>query len=141
MTNPLWDNPERLQGTVLPTYANRFDLGALEYPFRNVYSAGGVTTLLETGITAAGTTIADAYDLTKALSVVTTTAAGTGVQLDDAKVGAQREVKNLGANALLVYPEAAGTVINALAAGAGFSIAAGGSATFRRVSAALWVTV
>jgi hypothetical protein len=48
-------------------------------------------------------------------------------------------VKNLGANALLVYP-ATGGAINALAANAGFSIAAAGQGRFLGRNNLNWVT-
>lgn len=80
-------------------------------------------------LTAAGSTQGTALDLTAANNVVTTTAASTGVQLPPTNAGDCVTVANLGANALLVYPIAGG-VINALAANAGFSVAAGKVAIF-----------
>lgn len=80
-------------------------------------------------LTAAGSTQVTALDLTAATNIVTTTAASTGVQLQPTNQGDSVLVANLGANALLVYP-ASGGIINALAANAGFSVAAGKTAIF-----------
>lgn len=89
--------------------------------------------------TATGTTQANALLVTASHVVVTTTAAGTGVRLPAPEAGAQMTVKNLGANALLVYP-AVGGKINALATNAGFSIAADGQARFVGRNGVDWVT-
>lgn len=77
-----------------------------------------------TGITAAGTTIADATQLTSVVNSVSTAAAGTGVKLWDATVGSVITVQNFGANDLELYPHIAGSSINAAAAGAGITLAA-----------------
>lgn len=78
------------------------------------------------GITAAGTTQATATAVHGGVVTVTTCAAGAGVALD--VVGAfSKLVFNNTANALLVYPPV-GSTINALAANAGYSVAAGKTA-------------
>lgn len=86
---------------------------------------------MQDSITAAGATQATATAVNADNVIVTTAAAGTGVILSGPtfSAGDQVMVFNLGANALLVYPPVGG-VINALAANAGFSIAAGKSAVF-----------
>ncbi len=89
--------------------------------------------------TATGTTQADALLTTASHVIVTTAAAGTGIRLPAPEAGAEVTVKNLGANALLVYP-AVGGVINALAANAGFSVAAGGQSRFLGRNGSNWVT-
>lgn len=95
-----------------------------------------------TGLTATGTTITDALQLTAPVNNVTTAAASTGVKLPQSlDVGSVVAVKNLGANAVLVYPALGTQAINALANGAGFSIASGGSAEFYVVSATKLVTI
>lgn len=76
-------------------------------------------------VVASGTTQANSLAVNTAIVISTTTAAGTGVVLMPSEVGAVVTVHNLGANALLVYPNTAAAVINALGAGAGFSVAAG----------------
>jgi len=76
------------------------------------------------GATAAGTTIADATQLTRAFTNVATVASGTGVKLPDVAEGAQLMVINLGANNLLLYPPDGSHTINALAAGAALTLTA-----------------
>lgn len=89
-------------------------------------------------ITAAGSTNADATQLSGAINRVTTTAASTGVRLMLPEVGSSVVVVNSGANALLVYP-GTGAQINALTATTGgFSVAAGGRAMFVGTSSANW---
>ena len=90
------------------------------------YSSGA------TGLSAAGTTQATATAITKTNSVFATVAAGAGAVLPNlppVTVGggltfAEFHVFNAGANALLLYPATGGT-INALAANAALSVAAG----------------
>lgn len=76
-------------------------------------------------VVATGTTQANSLAVSTAIIISTTTAAGTGIVLPPAEVGCQFIAHNLGANALLVYPNRSTDVINALGAGAGFSVAAG----------------
>lgn len=124
----LWDDAGRLSADMLPTVAGQISLGSPEIPFKAVYAEGlGLSAV--TGVTAAGTVITDATDLTVSVSNVGTVAAGTGVQL--APDLSYYVVRNGGANALKVYPDADET-INALAAGAAYSVAAGSTATFYR---------
>lgn len=93
------------------------------------------------GITAAGTTNADATQLNSAINRVTTTALNTGVRLMLPESGSMVVVINSGANALLVYP-GTGAQINALTATTGgFSVAAGGRALFVGTSSANWFAV
>lgn len=84
-----------------------------------------------TGLTAAGTTQATGYAINRSISVFTTVAAGAGATLPNvapqslsSTVMAEFTVTNAGANALLLYP-ASGLAINALAANAALSVAAG----------------
>lgn len=86
--------------------------------------AGGLQTVSTLdNITAAGASQGTATVLpTRMAYNVTTVAAGTGVLLPPSVAGAEIAVNNLGANALLIYPNGAET-INALAASAGFSAA------------------
>lgn len=84
-----------------------------------------------TGLTAAGTTQATGYAINRSISVFTTVAAGAGATLPNvapqslsSTVMAEFTVVNAGANALLLYP-ASGLAINALAANAALSVAAG----------------
>lgn len=101
----------------------------------------GVLGSVVNGLTATGTSNADALQLGNAINRVTTTASGTGVKLPIPNPGESVLVVNSGANALLVYP-GTGVQINALTATtAGFSVAAGGRALFVGVTNANWFAV
>ena len=92
-------------------------------------------------LTAAGTTNADALQLSCVINRATTTAASTGVRLMLPEAGSQVVVVNSGANALLVYP-GTGAAINALTVTTGgFSVPAGGRAMFVATSSANWFAV
>ena len=95
---------------------------------------GGVTS----AITAAGTTIADATDLTTSQNIITTAAASTGVQLLDGEIGDSQEILNLGANAVTVYPPTTSARINQLTAGSGFSLAPNTSVWCRKWTSTRW---
>lgn len=91
-----------------------------------------------TGLTATGTTNADALQLSAVVNHVGTTASGTGVILPPLEPGASVFVINSGANALLVYP-GTGFQINALTTTTqGFSVAAGGRAQFIAFTSTKW---
>ncbi len=94
---------------------------------------------VQDNVTAAGSTQGTALPVSGDHVIVTTAAAGTGILLPFAEPGAEVTVKNLGANAVLVYP-ATGGAINALATNAGFSIAAAGQARFLGRNSLNWVT-
>lgn len=103
----------------------------------------GILGSVANGLTAAGSTNADALQLSAAINRVTTAAAGTGVLLPLALIspGARVTVVNSGANALLVYP-GTGAQINALTATTqGFSVAAGGRADFVAVTDTNWFAI
>lgn len=105
--------------------------------------AQGVLGSVANGLTAAGSSNADALQLSAAINRVTTTAASTGVVLPAALMtpGARATVVNSGANALLVYP-GTGNTINALTATTGgFSVAAGGRADFVGVTNTNWFAI
>ena len=90
-------------------------------------------------ISAAGTTISDATDLTASVNVVTTAAAGSGVQLPAAEIGDSVEILNLGAGAMFVYPDASANQINALSAGTGFLLAPNTAATLKKFTSTRWM--
>jgi hypothetical protein len=103
-----------------------------------VTQAQAVNGSLETGITAAGATQATAYQLTKVISNVTTTAASTGVLLPAGlAAGDHTIVRNGGANALTVYPQGAGTINGA----ATLSIAAGKVAYLINIDGINWIAL
>jgi hypothetical protein len=94
---------------------------------------------IQDNVTAAGSTQGTATLVTGAHVIVTTAAASTGVILPPAEPSAEVTVKNLGANALNIYP-ATGGAINALSANAAFSVAAGGQARLLGRNSTNWVT-
>ena len=98
------------------------------------------------GLSAAGTTLATATPLTKAVNEITTVGSGSGVSIAPFNgPGVQpQEIINAGANALAVYPPVATAAIRvlngstaALAAGAASSLTVGSHATLECVSATL----
>lgn len=91
-----------------------------------------------TGLTAAGSTNADALQLSAVNNRVTTAAAGTGVRLPPLEVGAMVTVMNSGANALLVYPGTGNQINGLTATTGGFSVAAGGRAAFIAYAPTVW---
>ncbi len=94
-----------------------------------------------TGIAAAGTTIADATQLSAAINEVTTAAAGSGVKLPVAAVGATIVVQNLGANDLEVYPPNGSGVINGAAAGGSITLTAAADqvGVFHKTATNKWI--
>lgn len=87
------------------------------------------------GLTAAGTVIGDALDLLSTVNVITTAAAGTGVQLPSMMIGDTVEVYNNGANAIKVYPDQTTVAINQLSVAAGMTLNTNTGAIFRKTSA------
>jgi len=91
-------------------------------------------------ITAAGTTAADAAQLSQGLNVVTGADGTKGVILPVAVPGLVVHVKGVTAGVLKVYPKTSST-INALSASAAMSLASGAiPATFIASSATQWYT-
>jgi len=101
------------------------------------YHAGAAANALS----AAGTTLATATVLAAQFNAVATVAAGSGVALPNV-IGVPIWVfNNQATNALLVYPFSASQTINALAAGAGFSLAAAGKIQLVQVATNVWYTM
>lgn len=82
----------------------------------------GVSQPAATGLTAAGTTITDALQLTSVYNNVTTAAASTGVKLWNPQVGGNVVVRNGGANNLALYPANSSGTINGGSAGAAITL-------------------
>lgn len=102
-------------------------------------SATAILGSVLTGAVGAGTTQATALVLANSTTVFATVAAGSGAILPPrSDLGDEIFVANLGANALLVYPTV-GAAIQTGAVNAGFSVAAGKSAKFKRATTALWL--
>ncbi len=89
------------------------------------------------GLTAAGNNQASALKLAASTDRFTAVAPGTGTVLAAVPVGEAIVIYNDGANALLVYPQPGAQIGNA-APNAAVSLAAGSSASFRRLSGTLW---
>ena len=90
-------------------------------------------------ISAAGTTITTATDLTASINVVTTAAASSGVQLPNGEIGDEVEILNLGSNSVTVYPDTASNRINALSAGSGFALAINTAVKLRKYTSSRWI--
>ena len=89
------------------------------------------------GLSAAGTTQATATAITSQTNEFTTVAASSGAILPSPEQGEFIFIANAGANAMNVYP-ATGHSINALAANAAFSLAAGKNCIFWAATASKW---
>lgn len=98
-------------------------------------SAQAINGRVATGLTAAGTTITDALDLTATINVLSTVASGAGVQLYSMQIGDAMEVYNGGANQCLVYPDSSTVSINQLAVGASMVLPINTGCKYRKVSA------
>lgn len=95
---------------------------------------------VSTALSAAGTTIADATDITTETSSFGTVAASSGAQLPSkAKVGGVFFVENRGANALSLYPHSSTGTLNGGSAGDAVSVAAGELALCIRLSETDWL--
>jgi hypothetical protein len=90
------------------------------------------------GLTATGTTIADALQLTTFVNRVSTTAASTGVKLPDAPIGSIVFVQNNGANALNLFPINSSGTLNNGSAGAAVTIATSAANICVRENATNW---
>jgi hypothetical protein len=106
------------------------------------FSAGSSKAIggqVQNTISAAGTTIADATALKFSISIVTTAASGSGVQIPNAEIGDSVDILNLGANAVTVYPPSASSQINSLTAGAGFLLATNTAVTLKKFTSTRWM--
>lgn len=105
------------------------------------FSAGQAKALagsVASAVSAAGTTISDATDLTASINVVTTAAAASGVQLPSAEIGDEVEILNLGVGAMIVYPYTS-EQINALSANTGFALAPNTAVRLRKFTTTRWI--
>jgi hypothetical protein len=94
---------------------------------------------VQSAVSAAGTAISDATDLTASINVVTTAAASSGVQLPSSQIGDEVEILNLGANAVTVYPDTTSNRVNALSAGTGFLLATNTAVRLRKFTSSRWI--
>lgn len=106
------------------------------------YSAGSAKAIngsIATGLTAAGTTISDALDLTADTNVIGTCASGAGVQVFAAELGDSQEIYNGGANACKVYPDSTSAQFNGLGAGNSFLLATNTMCYVRKITSTRWI--
>lgn len=102
-------------------------------------STAVVPGLAQTALTAAGTTISDAYQMTGVFHHFTTVAASSGAKLWNAPLYTKIELVNSGANALALYPPDGSGTINGGGAGSAVSIAVNGYVVCVKVSATNWI--
>lgn len=123
-------------GGVVKTFNNVLDDGTGKASVAGALTLNGLLyRSAETGKTATGTTSADAYTITKGITVFTTVASGTGAALPTpAGAGLVVRVFNRGANALTVYPPATHT----LNGGATGTVSASASVEFVYGGATTW---
>lgn len=93
---------------------------------------------VQTGISAAGTTISDATALKQSISMLSTVAANAGVQIADGDIGDSCEIFNGGANPCKVYPPT-GDSFNSLSVNASFSLGTNTMCYCRKISASQWI--
>jgi len=104
-----------------------------------ITGAGFINTSIDAAKTAAGTTRADAYSITKNTTQFTTAAASTGAVLPAAVVGARYVVYNAGANAIKVYANGSDT-IDGTAGATGVALANAKRCEYFCVAAATWIS-
>jgi hypothetical protein len=117
-------------------------MGLARNIMRAGFSAGQAKAIngeVATGLTAAGTVITDALDLTADLNVIGTAAANTGVQLPSCEIGDSCQVYNGGANSVKVYPDSSANNINQLSAGAAMLLGTNTTCQYSKVSATRWI--
>lgn len=105
----------------------------------SAFSARAIQGQVQSAVSAAGTTITDATDLTASINVVTTAAASSGVQLPNCQINDEIDILNLGANAVTVYPDSASNQINALSAGTGFLLATNTAVKLKKFTSSRWM--
>ena len=99
-------------------------------------SAKAVQGEVNSAVTAAGSSISDATALTKSVNIVT---AGTGgVQIPNGDIADEVEIINLTSAAITVYPPTSSR-INALAASAGFLLAANTAVKVKKFTSTRWM--
>mgnify|MGYP001585226636 CR=1 FL=1 len=105
-------------------------------------SAGGAKAIngsIATGLTATGTVITDALDLSADTNVLATVSSGTGVQVFTAEIGDSQEIYNGGANAVKVWPDSSTSQFNALGAGNSFLLAPNTMCYVRKITTTRWI--
>jgi fibronectin-binding autotransporter adhesin len=106
----------------------------------NIIASGYHLRSVGTGISANGTTQAQATALTKEMNIVSTVLSTQGVVLPTAVAGMVITITNTSANSLLVYPAVNG-IINSQSANAAYSQAPGATLQFIAPTTTQWYTV
>jgi hypothetical protein len=126
--------------------ANVGNIGAAAGVFTGNVSAANVTVTgyhlrsVGTGISANGTTQAQATAITKEMNIVSTVLTTQGVVLPTAIAGMVITITNTSANSLLVYPAVNG-IINTQSANAAYSQPSGATLQFIAPTTTQWYTV
>ena len=92
----------------------------------------------QTGITASGTTISDAFKLVAVYNTIGTAASGSGVILPVTEAGATIWVYNRGANTVKIYAKSGSTIDNGLSS---FNLGTVSSVVFFATSNNTWATI
>ena len=107
----------------------------------NGFAVEAICLDVASGLTATGTTQADAYVLAAASNAFSTVASGTGAVLYSVTVaGDSQMVYNGGANALKVYPPS-GEKLNALATDAPMTLAVNTACLFSKLTPTVWTGI
>lgn len=96
---------------------------------------------IATGLTAAGTTITDAFALVADSNIIGTCGSGAGVKLPSCELGDSCEVYNGGANSCKVYPDSSTAQINGTPVGTGIVLATNTACMFRRITTTRWIAI
>lgn len=103
-------------------------------------STSAPTRSVATGLTATGTVIGDALQLTALVNVLSTAAASTGVKLPpETPIGQEVIVQNNGASTVNIFPPTSTGTINGGSAGAAVTTAAAAGVRCTRLSATDWL--
>ena len=94
---------------------------------------------IDTGLTAVGTTRADALVLLKDTNNITTAAASTGVVLPESLIGKRVRIYNNGANAIKVYAQGSET-IDGTAGSTGVALTNAKRAEYECIAVNTWIS-
>ena len=101
---------------------------------KNAHTNSPPKTFVDTSVSAAGTVIGDATDLTADVSVLDSVASGAGVQLYDMEIGDSQEVYNDTTTECLVYPPIATSGINQIPVGSAMVLPGKTSCVYRKLT-------
>ena len=94
---------------------------------------------VNSSVSAAGSTIADATAIKASHSIVTTVGSGSGVILPNTEIGDEYLIYNgTGTNALTVYPPTSSATINQLSAGVGAQLVPYTACKYKKTTATAW---